>query len=74
MKKNSRHPEDGQRAASSGNEPEEKKPQADQVTDKFSDNAGDNTVTRYEINASITSPAVANEHSFREAMNRELQK
>lgn len=74
MEETGRQAEEGQNAASSGNGLEEKKPQADQVTDKFSDNAGDNAVTRYEINASITSPAVANEHSFREAMNRELQK
>ena len=45
----------------------------DLVTDKFSDNAGDNTVTRYEINQSIVSKATANEHSFRQAMMEGLK-
>lgn len=49
------------------------KPAADKVTDKFSDNAGDNALTRYEINSSIVSPEVANEHSYANALNRGLE-
>ena len=45
-------------------------PAADKVTDKFSDNAGDNSLTRYEINQSLTAPEVTNEHSFAQAMER----
>lgn len=44
----------------------------DKVTDKFSDNAGDNTVTRYEINHSITAPQFANEHSYEKALMKGL--
>jgi hypothetical protein len=51
----------------------EGKPAADQVTDKFSDNAGDNALTRYEINRSIVSPEVANEHSYANALNKGLE-
>lgn len=42
------------------------------VTDKFSDNGGDNSLTRAEINSSIVSKATANEASYREAMNEGL--
>jgi hypothetical protein len=44
------------------------------VTDKFSDNAGDNALTRYEIDQSIVAPEFANEHSFIEALEKELPK
>lgn len=37
-------------------------------TDKFSDNAGDNSLSRAEINSSISSTATANEASYRKAM------
>lgn len=49
------------------------KPAADKVTDKFSDNAGDNALTRYEINSSIVSPEVANEQSYINALNKGLE-
>ncbi|WP_093691200.1 hypothetical protein [Sporolituus thermophilus] len=45
----------------------------DKVTDKFSDNAGDNSLTRYEINRSIVSADVANEHSYVKALNQGLK-
>ena len=51
----------------------ESEPAADQVTDKFSDNAGDNALTRFEINQSIVSPEVANEHSYANALNKGLE-
>jgi len=54
-------------------ENEDNKPAADQVTDKFSDNAGDNALTRYEINRSIVSPEVSNEHSYANALNKGLE-
>lgn len=49
------------------------RPAADKITDKFSDNAGDNALTRYEINSSIVSPEVANEHSYAKALNKGLE-
>jgi hypothetical protein len=45
---------------------------ADKVTDKFSDNAGDNSLTRFEINRSITATETANEHSFAKALMKGL--
>lgn len=42
------------------------------TTDKFSDNGGDNSLTRAEINSSIVSKATANEASYREAMEQGL--
>jgi hypothetical protein len=48
----------------------EQGPAADKVTDKFSDNAGDNALTRYEVNRSIVSPEVTNEHSFIKALTK----
>lgn len=35
--------------------------------------AGDNAVTREQIDASITTPAAANEHSFRTEMMKGLE-
>ena len=46
----------------------------DKITDKFSDSAGDNALTRYEINQSIVSEEVANEHSFVNAAMHSLDK
>lgn len=46
----------------------------DKITDKFSDNAGDNALTRYEINQSIVSEEMANEHSFVRAAMSGLDK
>lgn len=48
-------------------------PAADKITDKFSDNAGDNAVTRYEINSSIVAPQFANEHSYSNAMQKAIE-
>ncbi len=42
-------------------------------TDKFSDNAGDNSLSRAEINSSIISEATANETSYRKAMEKGLE-
>ncbi|SMD09039.1 hypothetical protein [Sporomusa malonica] len=42
------------------------------VTDKFSDNGGDNSLPRAEINSSIVSKATANEASYRAAMEEGL--
>lgn len=42
------------------------------VTDKFTDDAGDSTVTREEINASIISNETANEHSYVTALKKGL--
>jgi hypothetical protein len=44
------------------------------VTDKFSDNAGDGAVTRYEINQSIVAPEFANEQSYVEALKKGIPK
>ncbi|MDF2568689.1 MAG: hypothetical protein K0R55_293 [Sporomusa sp.] len=42
------------------------------VTDKFSDNGGDNSLTSAEVNSSIVSKAIANEATFRTAMDEGL--
>jgi hypothetical protein len=44
------------------------------ITDKFSDNAGDGAVTRYEIDQSIVSPEFANEQTYVEALKKGLPK
>lgn len=41
------------------------------TTDKFSDNAGDNALTRAEINESIVSDTTANEHEYAKALKEE---
>lgn len=39
---------------------------------EYAMSAGDNALTRKQINASIVSPATANEHSFRQACMKGL--
>ncbi|MCX7781689.1 MAG: hypothetical protein N2491_12415 [Negativicutes bacterium] len=46
----------------------------DLITDKFSDNAGDNALTRYEINQSLKAPELTNEHLHAKAFAEELNK
>lgn len=50
-----------------------KKTDTEAFASEYAMSAGDNAVTRDSINASITSSAVANEHSFRKACMEGLE-
>jgi hypothetical protein len=46
---------------------------SDYILSGYTANAGDNSVSRAQINASQISPAVTNEASYVQALNRGLQ-
>jgi hypothetical protein len=50
-----------------------KKTKMQSYTSEYCMSAGDNAVSRKQIDASIITPAAANEHSYRQEMMKELQ-
>ncbi len=53
--------------------PEKKKTKVDSYASEFCMSAGDNALSRDQINASITSNETANEHQYVEALMEGLQ-
>lgn len=51
-----------------------KKKKSEAYASEYCMSAGDNAVSREQINASITTPAAANEHMFRKALQQTTDK